>query len=94
MEGENLLKHVVKGFDEMRLGLQSLTDARDMPISISSPPGLASQLLPVVVQSLLAEKIRDIRIVADEAPDFKRYRDFDVAILYGSQHLKSTIWSH
>ncbi len=94
VEGENLLKHVVKGFDEMRLGLQSLTDARDMPISISSPPGLASQLLPVVVQSLLAEKIRDIRIVADEAPDFKRYRDFDVAILYGSQHLKSTIWSH
>lgn len=83
VEGENLLKHVVKGFDEMRLGLQSLTDARDMPISISSPPGLASQLLPVVVQSLLAEKIRDIRIVADEAPDFKRFRDFDVAILYG-----------
>ena len=88
VEGENLLKHVVKGFDEMRLGLQSLTDARDMPISISSPPGLASQLLPVVVQSLLAEKIRDIRIVADEAPDFKRYRDFDVAILYGEPAAK------
>ncbi len=88
LEGEKLLKHVVKGFDEMRIGLQTLTEARDMPISISSPPGLASQLLPVVVQSLLASKIRDIRIVADEAPDFKRYRDFDVAIVYGEPAAK------
>lgn len=88
LEGEKLLKHVVKGFDEMRVGLQTLTEARDMPISISSPPGLASQLLPVVVQSLLASKIRDIRIVADEAPDFKRYRDFDVAIVYGEPAAK------
>lgn len=83
LEGEKLLTHVVKGFEEMRAGLQTLTDARDMPVSISSPPGLASQLLPVVVQSLLTSKVRDIRIVADEAPDFKRYRDFDVAIVYG-----------
>lgn len=88
LEGEKLLKHVAKGFDEMRVGLQTLTEARDMPISISSPPGLASQLLPVVVQSLLASKIRDIRIVADEAPDFKRYRDFDVAIVYGEPAAK------
>ncbi|MET3615767.1 DNA-binding transcriptional LysR family regulator [Rhizobium aquaticum] len=88
LEGEKLLKHVVKGFEEMRIGLQTLTEARDMPISISSPPGLASQLLPVVVQSLLASKIRDIRIVADEAPDFKRYRDFDVAIVYGEPAAK------
>ncbi|MDR6670924.1 LysR family transcriptional regulator [Rhizobium sp. 1399] len=88
LEGENLLKHVAKGFDEMRLGLRTLTEARDTPISISSPPGLASQLLAVVVQSLLASKIRDIRIVADEAPDFKRFRDFDVAIVYGEPAAK------
>lgn len=87
-EGEKLLAHVVKGFEEMRAGLQTLTDARDMPISISSPPGLASHLLPVVVQSLLVSKVRDIRIVADETPDFKRYRDFDVAIVYGEPAAK------
>lgn len=87
-EGENLLQHVVKGLDEIRLGLQKITDARDMPVSICSPPGLASQLLPVVVQSLLDSKIRDIRIVADEVPDFKSYREFDVAIVYGEPAAK------
>ncbi|MCJ9691185.1 LysR family transcriptional regulator [Rhizobium sp. PRIMUS64] len=82
-EGEKLLKHVLHGFDEMRAGLRSIADIREDPISICSPPGIASQLLSVVVQSLLASKERDIRLVADEAPDFRSYRDFDIAVLYG-----------
>ena len=82
-EGVKLLKHVAAGFDEMRAGLSTIANSRDDPISICSPPGIASQLLPVVVQSLLASHERDIRLLADEAPNFRSYRDFDVAVLYG-----------
>ncbi|MQB46025.1 LysR family transcriptional regulator [Rhizobium sp. ICMP 5592] len=82
-EGELLLAHVNAGISQMRAGLGALLTNKEEPISISSPPGIASQLLPTVVQKLIALNAKDIRLVSDETPDFISYHAFDVAILYG-----------
>lgn len=82
-EGALLLRHIEEGMNSIRQGLEaiSLDDAR--PFSFCSPPGIAAQLLGPALVNLMSTHATDIRITADEAPDFRSYRKFDVAIIYG-----------
>lgn len=81
--GALLLRHVEEGVDHIRQGLNAVIPDRRRPLSFSSPPGIAVQLLGAALADLMGEHSADIRITADEVPDFQSYRDFDVAIIYG-----------
>ncbi len=84
-EGKQLLFYVESGLSEIREGLSRITADAQQPLSISSPPGIAAHLLPPVIQGMMSLGIKDIRLLADEAPDFKSYKKFDAAILYGDK---------
>jgi LysR family transcriptional regulator, glycine cleavage system transcriptional activator len=84
-EGRKLLTHVEAGIERMRTGLSELVLEQGAPVSISSPPGIASQLLSPVITSLLDSEFSDIRFTTDEKPDFASYRSFDVAIVHGEE---------
>lgn len=81
--GALLLRHVEEGMDRIRQGLNAISPERGRPLSFSSPPGIAAQLLGPALVDLMCEQATDIRITADETPDFQSYRNFDVAIIYG-----------
>lgn len=87
-DGELLLGHVEAGLTQIRQGVDSVRLRASAPLSLSTPPGIASQLLPSVISILLTSDITDVRFVADEQPDFSSYKHFDVAILYGEQAAK------
>jgi DNA-binding transcriptional LysR family regulator len=82
--GRLLLRHIEDGFDHIRHGLTAITPDSGRPLSFSSPPGIAAQLLGPALVDLMSEQATDIRITADETPDFQSYRGFDVAIVYGA----------
>jgi DNA-binding transcriptional LysR family regulator len=83
--GSKLLAHIETGIEHMRAGLNELMSRQETPISICSPPGIASQLLSPVIMALLDSELSDIRLTTDEKPDFTSYRSFDVAIVHGEQ---------
>lgn len=82
--GTLLLRHIEEGFEHIRQGLDAITPERGRPLSFSSPPGIAAQLLGPALVNLMSEQATHIRIAADETPDFQSYRSFDVAIVYGA----------
>lgn len=81
-EGTYLLREVETGFGYMRKGLETLRHHQLQPFSISSPPAIASLMMPVV-QELLTLDASDLKLVSDENPDYVAYREFDIAVLYG-----------
>jgi DNA-binding transcriptional LysR family regulator len=81
--GALLLRHVKEGLDHIRQGLNAVVPEAARPLSFSSPPGIASQLLGPALVDLMSQHATDIRITADEAPDYRSHRNFDVAIIYG-----------
>lgn len=88
--GALLLRHVEDGLERIRQGVDAVASEKGRPLSFSSPPGIASQLLGPALIDLMSEHATDIRITADEAPDFLSYRHFDVAIIYGRGAQKLT----
>lgn len=82
-DGALLLRHVEEGMDRIRHGLLAIVPDDAKPLSFCSPPGIAAQLLGPALVDLMSQHATDIRITADEAPDFLSYRNFDVAIVYG-----------
>lgn len=83
-EGSYLLREVEVGFGYMRNALNALRNQYIPPLSISSPPAIASLMMPVV-QSLLSLDTSDLQLVSDEKPDYITYRNFDIAVLYGPE---------
>ncbi|MFT3691170.1 LysR family transcriptional regulator [Paenirhodobacter sp.] len=83
-QGERLLRHVDEGFRHIRLGLDAVRRNAERPLSFTSPPGIAAQILGPALVEIMTHHDSDIRIAADEAPDFESYHDYDVAILYGA----------
>ncbi|MGK3486155.1 LysR family transcriptional regulator [Klebsiella michiganensis] len=83
-EGSYLLREVETGFGYMRNALNTLRNQQIPPISISSPPAIASLMMPVV-QELLSLDASDLQLVSDEKPDYIAYRNFDIAVLYGPE---------
>lgn len=81
--GTLLLHHVEEGMEHIRQGLKAIIPEKERPLSFCSPPGIAAHLLGPALVDLMSEHSTDIRITADEAPDFQSYRAFDVAIIYG-----------
>lgn len=81
--GVLLLRHVEEGVDHIRQGLNAVIPDKRRPLSFCSPPGIAAQLLGSALVDVMSEHSSDIRIAADEAPDFQSYRAFDVGIIYG-----------
>lgn len=82
-EGALLLRHVEEGVECIRQGLNAINPDVARPLSFCSPPGIAAQLLGPALVDLMSKYATDIRITADETPDFRSYRNFDVAIIYG-----------
>lgn len=83
-QGARLLREVEMGIEYMRLGLDAITASYAAPLSISSPPGLATLLTPVI-QRLIDQEVSDVRFVSDEVQDFSSHREFDVSLFYGRQ---------
>lgn len=81
--GALLLRHVEEGIERIRQGLNTIRPEAGRPLSFYSPPGIAALLLGPDLVDLMSEQETDIRITADEAPDFQSYRNYDVAIIYG-----------
>lgn len=82
-DGALLLRHVEDGMECIRQGLDAIIPDNARPLSFCSPPGIAAQLLGPALVDLMSQHATDIRITADETPDFQSYRTFDVAIVYG-----------
>lgn len=82
--GVRLLREVELGIEHMRLGLDAIKATTGAPLSISSPPGLATLLTPVL-QKLIDLDVSDVRFVSDEVQDLKFQRDFDIALFHGPQ---------
>lgn len=83
-QGEELLQHVEEGLKHIRHGLDAVRKNNQRPLSFSSPPGIAAHLLGTALIEIMSRYATDIRIAADETPDFESYHDYDVAIVYGA----------
>lgn len=83
-EGNHLLREVDIGFEYILSALNSLHNQHITPLSISTPPAIASLMMPVV-QRLLSQDASDLQLVSDENPDYISYRNFDIAVLYGPE---------
>ncbi|HFZ8993478.1 TPA: LysR family transcriptional regulator [Citrobacter freundii] len=83
-EGSYLLREVETGFGYMRNALNKLRNQHIPPLSISSPPAIASLMMPVV-QELLSLDTSDLQLVSDEKPDYIAYKNFDIAVLFGPE---------
>lgn len=84
-EGETLMRHVERGFGELRLGLAAIT-GRGGPklLRLHSAPSFAAQWLVPRLSRLLAEaEGLEVRIAA--GTDYPRFAqdEFDADILYG-----------
>ncbi|EHS0390630.1 hypothetical protein LHY28_003456 [Salmonella enterica] len=78
------MREVEIGFGYILNALNSLQTRHITPLSISTPPAIASLMIPVV-QRLLSLDASDLQLVSDENPDFISYRNFDIAVLYGPE---------
>jgi DNA-binding transcriptional LysR family regulator len=83
-EGAKLLQCVSEGFDLVREGIDLLLPENDASITIYSSPTFASQVIrPALRKVILGNKVSNVRILTEDPPDLKSYRQFDIAILYG-----------
>lgn len=82
--GTYLLREVEIGFEYLHKGIETLLAKRTPQLSISSPPAVASLIMPVV-QELLMMDSSDLQLVSDESPDYLSYRLFDIAVLHGAK---------
>lgn len=81
-EGAYLSGEVENGFEYMRRGIDTLLTKKSKQLSISTPPAVASLMVPVI-HELLSLDSSDLQLVSDESPDYRSYRHFDIAVLYG-----------
>jgi DNA-binding transcriptional LysR family regulator len=83
-EGAKLLQCVSEGFDLIREGIDLLLPQNEASITIYSSPTFASQVIrPALRKIMLGTQFSSVRILTEDPPDLKSYRQFDIAILYG-----------
>lgn len=84
-EGETLMRHVERGFGELRLGLSAIAARGPKLLRLHSSPSFAAQWLVPRLKRLLAEADGlDVRIAA--GVDYTRFvsDEFDADIVYGA----------
>ena len=84
-EGETLLRHVERGFGELRLGIASISARRPQLLRLHSSPSFAAQWLVPRLRRLLAEADGlEVRVAA--GTDYTRFLgdEFDADIVYGA----------
>src|SRR5919199_2533012 len=83
-EGEALMRHVVRGFDELRTGIAAVSTRGPQLLRLHAAPSFAAQWLVPRLPRLLAECPGiELRIAA--STDYARFSsdDFDADITYG-----------
>ena len=83
-DGSMLLRDVEAAFSQIKFAIEKLRARSLRSISISSPPGLASLLNPVI-KKITSLDYWDFRLVCDENPDYDSYRGFDISLIYGDK---------
>jgi DNA-binding transcriptional LysR family regulator len=84
-EGETLLRHVERGFGELRLGIASISARRPQVLRLHTAPSFAAQWLVPRMRKLLAETGGlEVRVAA--GADYVRFvgEEFDADIVYGA----------
>ncbi|TCM65732.1 LysR family transcriptional regulator [Rhizobium sp. BK068] len=82
--GTNLLREVEMGIEHMRVGLEAITQKSAGPLTMRSPPGLATLLTPVI-QKLLDLEECDVRFVSDETQEHTSFHEFDITVFLGAR---------
>jgi DNA-binding transcriptional LysR family regulator len=83
-EGETLLRHVERGFEELRLGIASISARGPQLLPQHSAPSFAAQWLVPRLKRLLQESGgREVRVAP--GTDYTRFvgEEFDADIVYG-----------
>lgn len=84
-EGETLMRHVERGFGELRLGITTVSTRAPRLLRLHCAPSFAAQWLVPRLRRLLVEaEGLDVRIAADT--NYTRFveDDFDADIVYGA----------
>jgi DNA-binding transcriptional LysR family regulator len=83
--GDQLLRHVSAGFDEMRLGLSAVSARQVNLLRLHSAPSFAAQWLMPRLARLIAEP-PGLAVRLSAGTDYPRFHndDFDAAISYGA----------
>ena len=87
-EGEVLMRHVLRGFGELQLGISNISTRGPRLLRLHCAPSFAAQWLAPRLRRMLAETSGlEVRIVADTSYTRFVHDDFDADIVYGAPSL-------
>ncbi|SHH94414.1 LysR family transcriptional regulator [Pollutimonas bauzanensis] len=86
-QGAALLASVAIGFKHIREGVADIRKSKERAITLYCPPTFSMKIVGPLLQRFLSKHLDiDIRVTAAHTPNSEFYKEFDIAVLYGSDY--------